>query len=123
MENDLGRLSQGVGGRVKGTDTILFIPKSCVPTGRKVTYCKQEAIISPNKEETHCVRNYAVGDQLDYGGPTTTQCASLTTTKLLVNSTISTPGAHFICFDINNYYYGTLMKICEYTKLHISQIT
>ena len=29
--NEFGRLAQGVGGRIKGTNTITFIPKSDVP--------------------------------------------------------------------------------------------
>ena len=36
--NELGRLADGVSDRVKGTNTIKFIPKSLVPKGRKVTY-------------------------------------------------------------------------------------
>ena len=110
IANDLGRLAQGVGKKrpvndgVAGTDTIFFIRKSDVPAGRQVTYCKQEASIRPNKAETHRVRNVAGGDRLDYPGPTSTQCASLTTTKLLLNSTISTPDARFGAFDLKNFY-------------------
>jgi hypothetical protein len=49
MVNNLGRLAQGVGSnrpapdRITGTNTISFIPKTSVPKGRQVTYCKQEA--------------------------------------------------------------------------------
>ena len=56
MANDLGRLAQGMGGRVKGTDTIFFISKSQVPAGQKITYCQQEATILPNKDEVYRVR-------------------------------------------------------------------
>jgi hypothetical protein len=128
MANDLGRLAQGVGAnrtadqRVAGTNTIFFISKSDVPKDRKVTYCKQEATIRPNKSETHRVRNVAGGDRLDFPGPTATQTASLTTIKLLLNSTISTPGARFSAFDLKNFYYGTPMDRYEYMKLHISKI-
>jgi hypothetical protein len=51
--NDLGRLAQGVGQqrptgeRVAGTNTIFFIHKCDVPSGRKVTYCKHEASLRP----------------------------------------------------------------------------
>ena len=128
MANDLGRLAQGVGAsrpateRVAGTNTIFFIPKAGVPKGRKVTYCKQEASIRPTKSETHRVRNCAGGDRLDFPGPASTQTASLTTTKILLNSTISTPGARFCAFDIKNFYYGTPMPRYEYMKIHISKI-
>ena len=40
MENVLGHLDQDVGNRLKGTDTIFFIPKFSVRTGQKVTYHK-----------------------------------------------------------------------------------
>jgi hypothetical protein len=128
MANDLGQLAQGVGSnhpapdRITGTNTLFFIPKTSVPKGRQVTYCKQEASIRPTKAETHCVRNCAGGDCLDFPGPTSTQTASLATTKLLLNSTISTPGAKFCAFDIKTFYYGTPMSRYEYMKIHISKI-
>jgi hypothetical protein len=98
MANDLGRLAQGISKRRPGTDTIFFIRTQDVPVGRKVTYCKQEASLRPTKAETHRVRNCASGDRLDFPGPTATQTASLATTKILLNSTISTPNARFGTF-------------------------
>ena len=39
--NEIGRLAQGVGTRMPyGTNTILFIPKDKLPTGKTVTYGK-----------------------------------------------------------------------------------
>jgi hypothetical protein len=128
MANDLGRLAQGVGKnrpadqRVTGTNTIFFIKNCDVPKGRQVTYCKQEVSIRPTKAETHRVRNCAGGDRLDFPGPTSTQTASLKTIKLLLNSTISTPGARFSAFDIKNFYYGTPMPRYEYMKIQLSKI-
>jgi hypothetical protein len=106
MANDLGRLAQGIGKnrpvdqQIAGTNTIFFIEQCAVPKGRQVTYCKQEATIRPTKAETHRVRNCAGGDRLDFPGPTSTQTASLTTIKILINSTIPTAGARFSAFDI-----------------------
>ena len=37
--NELGQLSQGIR-EVKGTNTVMFIPKSKVPKDKKVTYGK-----------------------------------------------------------------------------------
>jgi hypothetical protein len=128
MANGLGRLAQGVGKirpanqRIPGINTIFFIKRRDVPPGRKVTYCKQEATIRPNKTEINRVRNCASGDRLDFPGPTATQTASLTTIKILLNSIISTPGTRFSPFDIKNFYYGTPMNRYEYMKLHISKI-
>ena len=59
---------------------------------------------------------------LDFPGATTTHCASLTTTKCLLNSTISTPGARFMNLDIKDIYYGTAMARYEYMKLALACI-
>jgi hypothetical protein len=32
-ENEFGRLAQGVGGRIEGSNTIFFIPRNAVPKG------------------------------------------------------------------------------------------
>jgi hypothetical protein len=128
MAKSLGRLAQGVGKqrpadqRIAGTSTIFFIQKSEVPSGHLVTYCKQEASLRPTKAETHCVGNCAGGDRLNFPGPAATHTASLVTTKILLNSTISTPNARFSAFNIKNFYYGTPMSRYEYMKLHISKI-
>jgi hypothetical protein len=123
LANDLGRLAQGVGQRMPtGTNTIFFIPRSSVPVGRKVTYGRLVSTIRPTKDETHRVRVTVGGDRLDFPGITTTQCASLTTTKCLLNSTLSTPGARFMVLDIKNFYYGTPMDRFEYMKLPLALI-
>ena len=36
--NELGRLANGLKNRIKGTNTIKFIPKANVPSGKTVTY-------------------------------------------------------------------------------------
>jgi hypothetical protein len=97
LANDLGRLAQGVGTRMPtGTNTIVFINRHAVPTGRQVTYGRLVSSIRPTKAETHRVRVTVGGDKLDFPGLTATQCASLTTTKCLLNSTVSTPNAKFM---------------------------
>ena len=75
------------------TKTIFFINHNQVPQGRKVTYGKKECTIRPTKAEVHRVRLTVGGNCLEYPGNPSSQCASLITTKLLINSTISTPGA------------------------------
>ena len=49
--NEFGRLAQGVGGRIKGTDTILFIYKHQVPMERwrDVTYAKFVCELKPHQ--------------------------------------------------------------------------
>ena len=65
--------------------------------------------IRPTKAKVNRVRVTVGGDRLDSPGATTTHFASLTTTKCLLNSTISTTGAQFMTLGIKDFYYGTAM--------------
>ena len=53
--NEFGRLANGVGGCVKGTNTIKFVHRRDVPSKRMkdVTYGKFVCTIRPEKKETH----------------------------------------------------------------------
>ena len=120
FSNDIGRLAQGVGNHVKGTNTIFFIHKSKVPGGKRVTYGRIVVSIRPEKAETHQVSITVGGDKISYDGPTATQCTSLITTKILLNSVVSTILALFMCVDIHDFYYNTPMVDFEYMKLPLS---
>jgi hypothetical protein len=54
--NEFGRLAQGVGERITGSNTIFFIPRRAVPKGKIVTYSRFVVDIRPNKSEIHRVR-------------------------------------------------------------------
>ena len=56
-------------------------------------------------------------DRLEFDGFTATQCAGLVTTKILFNSTVSTPGARFCTFYIKDFYYVSLMRNCEFMRV------
>ena len=109
--NELGRLTQGVGTRTPGTDTIFFIPHSQIPTDRRkdVTYRRICVDLRPQKEEINRTRLTVGGNLIDYPGDVSTPTADTTTAKIIINSTISTPGAKFMCGDIKNFYLGTPM--------------
>ena len=78
--------------------------------------------IRPNKTETHRVRLTVGGDKLPFNGDTATQCASITTAKILMNSVISTDGARFGIIDIKNMYYGSPMDDYEYMRIRYDEI-
>ena len=80
------------------------------------------ATIQPTKSKVNRVRITVGGNRLDLPGATTTYCASLTTTKCFLNSTISTPGASFMTLNIKDFYYGTAMARYKYMKLALSCI-
>ena len=75
---------------------IYFVALLEVPRGRKVTYSCLISTIRPHKAEVHHVCITVGGNKLDYHGVTTTHCASLTTTKCLLNGTLSTPRSKFL---------------------------
>jgi hypothetical protein len=54
--NELGHLAQGVGDRIKGTDTIFFVPFSAVPKDRTVTYGCIVCNYRPQKAEAERMR-------------------------------------------------------------------
>ena len=99
------------------TNTVFYVPKFSFPADRKVSYARMVATIRPHKTEVNRVHVTVGGDILNYPGTTTTNCASLTTTKCLLISTISTPDARFMTLDIKNLYYGTPMSRYEYMRL------
>ena len=71
--NEIGRLAQGVGTRMpSGTNTIFFIPKGKVPTGRTVTYGRIVAKIIPQKAKTHRTRLTVGGNLIHFPGDVTT---------------------------------------------------
>ena len=70
--NELGRLAQGVGDRLKGTNTCFFIPKSAVPNGRTVTYGRIVVSLRPQKAEVERTRLTVGGNLIDYPGDVST---------------------------------------------------
>jgi hypothetical protein len=102
--NKFGRLAQGVGGQIKGTDTIRFICHTEVLPDRTPTYPRFVCEERPQKEEVARTRLTLGGNLIDYPSNVSTCTAELETIKILVNSTISTPGAVFITADVDNFY-------------------
>ena len=91
--NEFGRLAQGIGGRVEGTDTIKFIPKADVPKGHSVTYARFVCQLRPQKAEVERTRLTVGGNLINYPGDTSAPTSDLTTIKCLINSTLSKPKA------------------------------
>ena len=69
--NEFGRLVNGVGGRVKGTNTIRFIKHDDVPQKRRkdITYGSFQCNVRPEKiEAPNRTRFVAIGDRINYPG-------------------------------------------------------
>jgi hypothetical protein len=123
--NELGQLAQGVGDRIKGTETIFFMPYSQIPKDRhkEVTYGHIVVDYKPHKYDPEHTCLMVGGNLIDYPGDVSTPTANTTTTKIVFNSIVSTPNAHFICVDIKNFYLGTPMDRYKYLHLPISLIS
>ena len=120
--NEFGRLAQGVGDRIKGTNTMHFIHPSEIPEGRTVTYARHVCDIRPQKAEQERTRITVGGNLIDYPGEVSTRTADLTTVKVHVNSVVSTPNAEYMCMDVKNYYLGTPLPRKEYMRFRLTEI-
>ena len=70
--------------------------------------------VRPNKDDPNCTRITVAGNRVSYPGDVTTPTGSLELLKLIINSTLSCPGARFACFDIKNFYLDNTMDRSEY---------
>ena len=98
--NEFGRLVQGVGGRIEGTQMIFFIPKSKVPQGRTVTCACFVCDMRPQKEETHRTRLTVGGNLINFPGDVSTKTADLPLVRLFINHILSTPRSKFMTMDV-----------------------
>ena len=64
----------------------------------------------------------AGGDGINYPDDLSTQTGDIITTKVLINSTISTPDAKFMTINVKNIYLNTPMKRFEYIRIKLSDI-
>ena len=93
--NEIGRVAQGIPGRVQGTNTLFFINKEDLPPDRckDVTYGSICVNYCPDKEDPNQVRLVMGGDKIHPLIDCSTPTVDLLTLKLLLNSVIYTPCA------------------------------
>ena len=84
--NELGRLANGLKNRIKGKNTIKFIPKANVPIGKTVTYGRIVVDYRPQKSVKNRTRLIRGGNRIKYNGIVRTPTAGIVTAKLLFNS-------------------------------------
>ena len=104
------------------TNTIFFIPRSKVPKHKQPTYARFVCSYRPQKAEPYRTRITVGGNLIDYPVNLSMKVADMTTFKILVNSTLSTPGARWLGLDVKNYYLGTPMEDYEYMFIPITSI-
>ncbi|KAL7465745.1 hypothetical protein ACHAXS_006062 [Conticribra weissflogii] len=110
---EIGGLAQGdYKTRELGSDTIFFLNHqklANIPKDRTITYARIVVDYRPQKADLNRVQITAGGNLINYPGELTTHTANITSTKIMWNSVISTPGARYACFDLKNFYLGALL--------------
>ena len=121
---EIGRLAQGIPGVVDGTNTMIFIDKSQVPSDRwrDVTYGRICANFRPEKDDPNRIRLTVGGNNINFPGDCGTPTCSMLTVKILLNSVVSTPGAKFMTIDIKDFYLMTPMPRPEYMRLKMDDM-
>ncbi len=122
--NEFGRLAQGVGRRIDGTNTIFFVHKHEIPQDRlkDVTNIKFVLLIRTEKEDPHQIRATLGGKLIHYPEDVGTPTANLLLIKIFLNSVISTDKAKFAMADLSNFYLMMPLKRPEYGRVKQTDI-
>ena len=90
-----------------------------LPADRTVTYARIVVDYRAQKKDPNRVRITAGVNLINYPYELTTRTADLTTSNIMWNSVISTPGARFACAHAKNFYLCTPLDRNEYTRIPI----
>ncbi|CAJ1934140.1 unnamed protein product [Cylindrotheca closterium] len=125
-DEEMGRMCTGLGPKSHmptGTQTLEFIHRRDIPKDKVVTYVRIVCADRPEKAQVHRVRYTLGGDKIVYLGNKTTKTADIQTIKILLNSTISTPGARFATIDLKDFYLETDLPEPEYVRIPVSVLS
>jgi hypothetical protein len=98
---------------------MFFICKGDIPTHKTPTYINVVCADRPEKVEQRRIRWTAGGDRIVYLGNKTCKTAGMTTTKLLLNSVVSTPGGRFMTLDLKDFYLYSTLDEYEYVRIPV----
>ena len=78
--------------------------------------------VRPEKDDRNRTHIIVVGGNMFYPGEVTTPTGSLKLIKLMFNSVLSQPGAHFAWFEIKNFNLNTPLEDPEYMRIKLTDI-
>ena len=78
--------------------------------------------VKPHKEDPNRKRITVAGSHICFPGDVDTPTRSLNLVKLIINSVLSRRNAHFVSFDLKNFYLQTPMEWSEYVRIKFSDI-
>ena len=120
--SEYGRLMQGNNNGVLGTNTMEPVALTKIPTTKAITYGTIVCDHRPLKTEPNRCRLVVGGDKLTYDNEIAAPAANLLEAKLIINSTISTPGARFITAGSKDFFLLSTMLEAEYMKMNYDEI-
>ena len=105
-------MTQVVSNRVKGTNTAFWVHHSDIPKDRikDITYSNFVVDYKPNKSEPCRTQMTEGGEKINYPDDVSAPTGDMIMTKIILNSTISTPNEKFITVDVKNFYLNTPMN-------------
>ena len=104
---------------VKGTDTILFINYENIPKGihKDITLGCILVDLFPKIDELNHNKLTVRGNLIDYPGGVSTPIDDITTSKIVLNSVVSTPKTNYMCIGLKFFYLGTPLTRHEYLRI------
>lgn len=105
-----------------GRNTITFIHKNQVPSGRRITYLRIVSNYRPQKSDPYRIRFTVGGDRLSYDGDTATRTSDLTTFKLCINAVLSHPSRKACTIDLSDFYLCHRLEEPEFMRIHHSLV-
>ena len=100
--------------------TMHFIRPTDKPLDRLASYYNPQCSIKNGTDKR--VRGTYGGDRTDYTGAVSTNTASMETVMILLNATVSEPGARFTTADIKDFFLMHELERPEYMWIPLSQI-
>ena len=96
---EFGRLMQGYMD-AKGTNTMFVIHRHDIPAHKTAAHVRMVADFRPQKPDPHWIRITIGGSNITVEYDVSTPTADLSTSKILINSTLSTPNAKWAGYDL-----------------------
>ena len=95
-----------------------------IPVNRRrdVAHTRVVCEVRPAKAEPNQTRITIGGNTISYTCDCGTKTGCLETFKLVINSTLSTPGAKYMTADLSNFYLNTPLDRPEYARIKLSVI-
>ena len=120
----IGKVPNGSGQRIEGTDTLFVINYENIPCHRRkeITYTSVVSTIRTQKENLNQTRITISENCNCYQGDVGTPTTSLELFKIIVNGILSPRGDHYATFDIKKFYLGNPLDQSGYVKIRLSNI-